>query len=165
MSNQNPTVISKQRMSEFLFNRGFPDEKVLIPGSRYALPSKKWLFSNPTAASIERALRRDMPTGYQTGPSVCYHFSSITVNELKRLHRISKYFPKGTDFAVGKFHFIPDSQMKFPIEQRAGHAIVCAIWSPDEGVTLDLAWMEPQTRQQVFVNDMEISRCSKLDFE
>lgn len=133
-------------------NHGINPDKFVLVDSEYAFPSKTWLL-NEFCGSLKSFLNYLGLSDYQKSNNDCDDFCRAAALLAQVLHHRTS--PNSDSaLAIGEFYYNLDSG-------AGNHAINIAIIFDSEP---KIVFLEPQTREQVFLSEREKNSCYFIRF-
>ena len=156
-----PTVITAQRLAEFLFSCGMPEP--FLSDSAYALPSLDWVTGDGGRA-IFNAVCRNVGN-YESEIADCDDFAFAAAAEVRRLHRVTM---RGSDEHPLKPCAIAWGLFPYIRENGTAHCINIFVHREGDGEPLELrlGFFEPQPAicRVVELTPKEIQSCVAPQF-
>ena len=137
--------VSKQRLTEFLFSKGFDD--VYLPKNFYYLPTKRWV-EGPCLELLNTVHRV-----YEKSTWMCVDVARWAAAQVARRFADWSAGPKDGGFLFG---------VAALANSEVGHEVNVTILADDAGELVTIQFVEPETPARLIIVNPK-ARC-KLDF-
>lgn len=138
------TTLSSSQIKETMVKNGINSDLFLMSDRNYNIPDKNWFFTD-FAISLDSLLKFFKTKQWTEENNDCDDFARAGAFLAQTLHSRHKL---NTGLAVGEFYFS---------YQGVAHAINFAIIK--ENNELKVVFIEPQTGEQLFLDEMEKATC------